>query len=73
MINLMCENYRRAAENRERVKQKQNILGYLEIEAIVNSCKNKPLPLWVTTGKLPTVDDLKDLPGFHEVDIYNGK
>ncbi len=66
----MCENYKRATENRRMVKLKQNISGYLFIEALVRGWPhNKPLPEWLW-GRLPTVGkyEARELNGFHEVE-----
>ena len=63
----MCSNYKRAAENRRMVRLKQNILGYLFIEALLRSWpRKKPLPEWLW-GSLPSVSKHERLYGFHEV------
>ncbi len=71
-IDLMCESYKRAAANRQTIRLKQNISGYLEIEAIVRSWPyKKPLPNWITQGNLPKIGNTSNRAmhqgGFHEV------
>lgn len=66
-IDLLCDDYSRAKANRRMVRLKQNISGYLFIEALVrNWPRKKPLPEWLW-GTLPSVDKNEKLDGFHEV------
>ncbi len=55
-IDLGCNDFKGAARNRRMVKWKRNIVGYLEVEAILkNTPLSKPLPSWVPVGNLPKV------------------
>ena len=70
-IDLLCENYMRAAENRRMVALKLNIHAYLVIEDQVRRWpKKKPLPPQII-GVMPAVGkwEAKTLHGFHEVKI----
>ena len=70
MIDLLCSDYKAAADNRRMVKLKQNIEGYLFIEALVrNWPHNKRLPD-ALLGTLPSIGkhEARELHGFHEVD-----
>ena len=65
----MCSDLEAAKRNRRMVKLKQNIMGYMFIEALVKSWpRNKPLPEWLY-GTLPLVgkNEERELFGFHEV------
>uniref|UniRef100_A0A6M3LTJ9 Uncharacterized protein n=1 Tax=viral metagenome TaxID=1070528 RepID=A0A6M3LTJ9_9ZZZZ len=54
-MNLLCDNYQRAADNREMVRLKQNIEGYLYIEQLVrNWPRSVPLPEQLM-GRIPTL------------------
>ena len=66
----MCSDYLSAKRNRRMVKLKQNIEGYVFIEALVRSWpRNKRLPD-ALYGTLPSVGkhEARELHGFHEVD-----
>ena len=53
----MCTDLEAAARNREMVAEKRNIIGYQFIEAFVKAWpRNKPLPEWISMGRLPTID-----------------
>ena len=70
MIDLLCSDYKAAARNRRMIKLKQNIEGYLFIEALVrNWPRKKPLPEWLY-GHIPSVSktEAKNLYGFHKVE-----
>ncbi len=74
-MDLMCLDYQQAAENREMVRLKQNIEGYLFIEALVRSWpRKKPLPEWLY-GHLPVVNgqEAKELYryGVYEINENN--
>ena len=69
-MNLLCDNYIRARDNRQMVRLKQNIEGYLYIEQLVRSWpRNKRLPDKLL-GTLPSIGkhEARELNGFHEVD-----
>jgi len=67
-IDLLCDNYKRAAKNRRMVKLKQNISEYVRIEAIVKSTpKNKRLPDQFY-GQIPLASKNENLYSFHEFD-----
>ena len=56
-IDAGCNDFERAARNRKMIANKENILGYLWIEAIVRAWpRNKLLPGWLSTGEFPTVN-----------------
>ncbi len=66
-IDLLCEDYSVAKRNRRMVELKENIEGYLFIEALIKRWpRKKPLPerLW---GYIPSVSKNERLYGFHEV------
>ena len=70
MIDLLCSDYKAAARNRRMVRLKQNIEGYLFIEALVRSWpRKKPLPEWLY-GHIPSVSktEVRGLYGFHEIE-----
>jgi hypothetical protein len=69
MIDLMCLDYSAAKRNRRMVKLKENISGYLYIEALIRGWpKKKPLPEWLF-GHVPSISktESRELYGFHEV------
>jgi len=69
MIDLLCEDYSKAKDNRRMVRLKQNIEGYLFIEQLVrNWPRNKRLPD-ALLGTLPSIGkhEARELHGFHEV------
>lgn len=66
----MCEDFRRAADNREMVAKHQNIIGYLAVEAALKVIPVKsPLPSWIPTGTFEPINrkELKG-QGFHEIE-----
>lgn len=68
-IDLFCKDYSRAKTNRRMVRLKQNISGYVQIEALVRGWpRSKPLPEWLW-GHIPSVGktESRELYGFHEV------
>jgi len=66
-MSLLCPDYKRASDNRDMVKLKQNIKGYLEIENMVrNWPRNKPLPEQLI-GRVPTLGKHESMYGMHEV------
>ena len=69
-IDLLCSDYERAAANRQMVRLKQNIEGYLFIEALIRSWpRKKPLPAQLL-GYILSVGghEGRELSGFHRVD-----
>jgi len=69
IIDFLCGNYVRARQNRRMVRLKQNILGYLFIEALVRRWPHgEPLPDYLI-GTLPFVGkrEKRGLSGFQEV------
>ncbi len=77
MGNLLCMNYKRAADNRDMVRLKQNIVGYLEVEQTVrNWPSKKPLPDRLY-GRLPSIGNHESRElheyGMHELDNFNNK
>lgn len=73
IIDFMCDDYEKAAQNRVRVWLKQNIEGYLFIENLVRNWPHKkPLPEYLC-GHLPVVGKHEggELWGFHEVESLN--
>ncbi len=49
----MCLDYKRADINRRMVYLKQNISGYLEVEAFLKAHpRQNPLPSWIPQGNL---------------------
>ncbi len=70
-IDCGCDDFPAAARNRRMVRLKQNIDGYLFIEALVRSWPlNKPLPEQYY-GYLPIVGKQEELYGFHEVGNFS--
>jgi len=66
-MNLLCSDFKRAADNREMVRLKQNISGYLDIEKMVrNWPRGKPLPEQLI-GRIPTLGKHESMYGMHEV------
>ena len=66
-MNLLCSDFKRAADNREMVRLKQNISGYLDIEKMVrNWPRGKPLPEQLI-GRIPTLGKHESMFGMHEV------
>jgi len=64
-----CDNLRKAALNRERVKKVYPWWSWYE--TVVKSWpKNKPFPYWIPLGNLPSVSkhEERELKGFHEVE-----
>ena len=67
---MLCMDYKRASENRDMVKLKLNIEGYLFIEAFVRNCPHdRPLPDRFY-GRLPSIGNIKGKTlhqyGFHD-------
>jgi len=66
-MNLLCSDYKRASDNRDMVRLKQNIEGYLYIEQLVmNWPRGKPLPEKYI-GRIPTLGKHESMFGMHEV------
>ena len=66
-INLLCDNFKRATDNRQMVRLKQNIEGYLFIEQLVrNWPRGKPLPEQLI-GCVPTLGKHESMYGMYEV------
>ena len=66
-MNLLCDNYSRARDNRQMVRLKQNIEMYLYIEEKVrNWPRGKPLPEQLI-GRVPTLGKHESMFGMHEV------
>ena len=69
IIDLLCSDYKAAADNRRMVRLKQNIEWWIWMEGKVKSWpKNKLLP-GEFLGRLPTIGkhESRELYGFHEV------
>jgi len=65
---FMCNDLESAARNRQMIKLKQNIEGYLFIEAMVKRWpRNKRLPEQFY-GEIPIISNKENLYGFHEVE-----
>ena len=55
-LDTGCENFDRAALNREIVNEKKFISGYLQIEEAVSKTPlGQGLPYWISCGELPVV------------------
>ncbi len=68
-IDTGCSDFKKARDNRRMVRLKQNIEGYLWIEAIVGNWPHKkPLPEWLC-GSIPTVGTHEERD-MHEYGIY---
>ena len=68
-VDLLCADYVAAARNRRMVRLKQNITGYLWIEAIVRNCpRSKPLPEWLY-HELPQIGK-REAKELHKYGIY---
>ena len=66
-MNLLCADFKQAERNREMVRLKQNIEGYLYIEQLVrNWPRSKPLPSQLI-GRIPTLGKHEIPYGMHEV------
>jgi len=66
-MNLLCSDFKRAKDNREMVRLKQNIEGYLYIEDMVrNWPRGKLLPEQLI-GHIPTIGKHENMFGIHEV------
>ena len=66
-MNLLCSDYKRASDNRDMVRLKQNIEGYLFIEQMVrNWPRGRPLPEQLI-GHIPTLGKHESMFGMHEV------
>lgn len=65
-----CDDFDSAERNRGMVARKENISGYIQIEAIVKAWPSrKPLPYWIPQGDLPQVGKGENIHryGMHEV------
>ena len=76
-MDLLCSNYGAAAINREMVRLKRNIIGYIEIEEMVrNWPRKKPLPEQLL-GRLPSIGNHESRElyeyGMHVIDNFNGE
>jgi hypothetical protein len=71
-MGLLCMDYERAATNRDMVRLKQNITGYLEIEQMARNWPRKKLLPEQLLGHLPSISDHESRTlgeyGIHEVD-----
>ena len=77
IIDCGCDDFAAAARKRQMVRLKQNIEGYLWIEALVRGWPHKkPLPEWLF-GHIPTIgrEEEREMSqyGIYEIDNYNGK
>ena len=55
-IDIGCDDFEAAARNREMVKEKRNIIAYLEVEsAIAHTPRGQPLATWIPRGELTFV------------------
>ena len=72
-VDIGCDDFKKAARNREMVAKKRNIIAYLMVEAVLKGWPlSKPLPIWVPTGELMIIrkKDLRQWGGFmHEIKI----
>ena len=66
-MNLLCADFKRAADNREMVRLKLNIRGYLEIEERIRKWPRRiPLPENLI-GRIPSLGQHEMPYGMHEV------
>jgi len=66
-MNLLCPDFNRASDNRDMVRLKQNIEGYLFVEQMIrNWPRGKPLPEQLI-GRIPTLGKHESMFGMHEV------
>ena len=66
-MSILCPDFRRASDNRDMVRLKQNIEGYLYIENMIrNWPRGKPLPEQLI-GRVPTLGKHESMFGMHEV------
>ena len=66
-MSILCPDFKKASDNRDMVRLKQNIEGYLYIENMVrNWPRNKPLPEQLM-GRVPTLGKHESMYGMHEV------
>ena len=73
ITDVGCDDFKKAAENRERIKSKSHLVWWLWYEAVVKSYPHsKPLPWWIPQGSLPIIskEESRHLHkyGFHEID-----
>ena len=66
-MSLLCADFKRAAENREMVRLKLNISGYLEIEDLVRRWPHKLLLPDRLIGHIPTLGKHDNMSGMHEI------
>ena len=75
-IDVGCDDFGKAARNREMVAGKHNILAYLMTEAVLKGWPlAKPLPGWIPTGNLISVgeEEFRRMKGaFHELSFFEG-
>jgi hypothetical protein len=55
-LDVGCDDFDRAALNRDMVKNQRYIQGYLEVEtAVTKTPLGRALPTWITEGFVPSV------------------
>jgi len=56
ILDIGCDDFERASVNRLMVERGENLAGYKQIESVLKGWPHrKPLPGWITPGKLPRV------------------
>ena len=61
-VDVGCPDFWAAARNREMVKHRRNIIGYLMVEAVLKGWPMlKRLPDWMPRGTLPKIGGDVDL------------
>ena len=66
-MSILCPDFNRAADNRQMVRLKQNIEGYLFIEALIrNWPRGKPLPEQLI-GRVPTLGKHESMYGMPRI------
>ena len=56
MRSLLCDDFEKAACNREMVARKLNVEAYIKVENfLAGYSAGLPLPNWVPTGNLPRI------------------
>jgi hypothetical protein len=72
-LDIGCDDFAKAARNRQRVANHENIDFYLKLESwLRNSPLKATLPTWLTQGSLPQIskhDWQESGAGLHEEDL----
>ncbi len=67
--DIGCDDFEKAARNREMVAQKRNISWYLMVETFLRGWPlTKPLPSWIPLGRIPMISKHENLWGMHVID-----